>query len=63
MYINKFLICIEGMIYFNTKIFCFDAHCRLIYVGKQMNDERIPNEYNIGDGYVLHLVLALGGGC
>eukprot|EP00253_Pinus_taeda_P023492 PITA_23492 len=34
---------------------------RVIYVGKQMNDEKIPSEYKIGGGYVLPL--ALGGGC
>eukprot|EP00253_Pinus_taeda_P013373 PITA_13373 len=33
----------------------------LIYVGKQMNAEKISSEYNIGGGYVLQL--ALGGGC
>lgn len=36
---------------------------RLIYGGKQMNDEKTAREYNIEGGSVLHLVLALRGGC
>lgn len=35
---------------------------RLIFAGKQMNDERTAKEYNIEGGSVLHLVLALRGG-
>lgn len=35
---------------------------RLIFAGKQMNDEKIAKEYNIEGGSVLHLVLALRGG-
>ena len=36
---------------------------RLIFGGKQMNDDRTAKEYNIEGGSVLHLVLALRGGC
>lgn len=36
---------------------------RLIYGGKQMNDDKTAREYNIEGGSVLHLVLALRGGC
>lgn len=35
---------------------------RLIFAGKQMNDEKTAREYNIEGGSVLHLVLALRGG-
>lgn len=36
--------------------------CRLIFAGKQMNDDKMAKEYNIEGGSVLHLVLALRGG-
>ncbi|KAL6776986.1 UBQ2 [Auxenochlorella protothecoides x Auxenochlorella symbiontica] len=36
---------------------------RLIFAGKQMNDDKLAKEYNIEGGSVLHLVLALRGGC
>jgi len=36
---------------------------RLIFAGKQMADEMKAREYNIEGGSVLHLVLALRGGC
>ncbi|XP_030609188.1 NEDD8 [Archocentrus centrarchus] len=36
---------------------------RLIYSGKQMNDEKTAADYKIQGGSVLHLVLALRGGC
>lgn len=36
---------------------------RLIYSGKQMNDEKTASDYKIQGGSVLHLVLALRGGC
>jgi len=35
---------------------------RLIYGGRQMNDEKTAKDFNIGAGAVLHLVLALRGG-
>ncbi|KAF8165915.1 ubiquitin-related domain-containing protein [Crassisporium funariophilum] len=35
---------------------------RLIFGGRQMNDDKTAKEYNIGAGAVLHLVLALRGG-
>lgn len=35
---------------------------RLIYAGKQMNDDKTARDYNIEGGSVLHLVLALRGG-
>ena len=35
---------------------------RLIFGGKQMNDERTAADYKIIGGSVLHLVLALRGG-
>ncbi|KAL5971612.1 unnamed protein product [Hydatigera taeniaeformis] len=35
---------------------------RLIFSGKQMNDEKTVNDYKIQGGSVLHLVLALRGG-
>ena len=39
------------------------ARCsRLIFAGKQMNDEKMAKDYNIEGGSVLHLVLALRGG-
>ncbi|GMH38167.1 hypothetical protein BSKO_06051 [Bryopsis sp. KO-2023] len=36
---------------------------RLIFAGKQMSDDKTAREYNIEGGSVLHLVLALRGGC
>ena len=30
--------------------------CRLIFAGRQMNDEKTAREYNIEGGSVLHLV-------
>ncbi|KAI9247877.1 ubiquitin-related domain-containing protein [Sporodiniella umbellata] len=36
---------------------------RLIYSGKQMADEMTASQYGIEGGSVLHLVLALRGGC
>ncbi|RKP18181.1 ubiquitin [Rozella allomycis CSF55] len=36
---------------------------RLIFGGKQMNDDKTAQEYNVEGGSVLHLVLALRGGC
>ncbi|RWW40905.1 hypothetical protein BHE74_00053650 [Ensete ventricosum] len=35
---------------------------RLIYLGKQLADDKTAREFNIEDGSVLHLVLALRGG-
>ncbi|KAL2609245.1 hypothetical protein R1flu_027818 [Riccia fluitans] len=35
---------------------------RLIFAGKQMNDDKTARDYNIEGGSVLHLVLALRGG-
>merc|ERR1711904_261026 len=35
---------------------------RLIFAGRQMNDEKTAKDYNIEGGSVLHLVLALRGG-
>jgi hypothetical protein len=35
---------------------------RLIYAGKQMNDDKTAADYKIAGGSVLHLVLALRGG-
>ncbi|KAH7618853.1 putative Polyubiquitin 11 [Nannochloris sp. 'desiccata'] len=35
---------------------------RLIFAGKQMNDDKMAKDYNIEGGSVLHLVLALRGG-
>ncbi|TYH20400.1 hypothetical protein ES288_A05G426900v1 [Gossypium darwinii] len=36
---------------------------RLIYAGKQLADDKTARDYNIEGGSVLHLVLALRGGC
>ncbi|CAF3479272.1 unnamed protein product, partial [Rotaria sp. Silwood2] len=36
---------------------------RLIFGGKQMTDDKTVSEYNVNAGSVLHLVLALRGGC
>jgi len=36
---------------------------RLIFGGKQMADDKSAKDYNIEAGSVLHLVLALRGGC
>ena len=38
------------------------AQQRLIFSGKQLNDEKKVQEYKIMAGSVLHLVLALRGG-
>jgi len=35
---------------------------RLIFGGKQMNDDKTAEEYNLEGGSTLHLVLALRGG-
>jgi ubiquitin-like protein Nedd8 len=35
---------------------------RLIYAGKQMNDDKTAADYKVAGGSVLHLVLALRGG-
>ena len=35
---------------------------RLIYAGKQMNDDKTAADYKVVGGSVLHLVLALRGG-
>ncbi|MFH4975737.1 hypothetical protein AB6A40_002446 [Gnathostoma spinigerum] len=35
---------------------------RLIFAGKQMNDEKMAVDYKVVGGSVLHLVLALRGG-
>ena len=35
---------------------------RLIFSGKQMNDEKTASDYKVTGGSVLHLVLALRGG-
>nr|CAH8842094.1 unnamed protein product [Trichobilharzia regenti] len=35
---------------------------RLIFSGKQMNDEKLVQEYKIQGGSVIHLVLSLRGG-
>lgn len=37
-------------------------NCRLIFAGKQMNDDKMAKEYHVEGGSVLHLVLALRGG-
>lgn len=39
------------------------AQQRLIFSGKQMNDDKTANDYKVTGGSVLHLVLALRGGC
>ncbi|EMF12986.1 ubiquitin-domain-containing protein [Sphaerulina musiva SO2202] len=36
---------------------------RLIFGGKQMNDDKTAEEYGLEGGATLHLVLALRGGC
>uniref|UniRef100_A0A1I7U437 Ubiquitin-like protein NEDD8 n=1 Tax=Caenorhabditis tropicalis TaxID=1561998 RepID=A0A1I7U437_9PELO len=35
---------------------------RLIFAGKQMNDDKTASDYKVTGGSVLHLVLALRGG-
>ena len=35
---------------------CAVLLCRLIFAGKQMNDEKTAKDYNIEGGSVLHLV-------
>ncbi len=35
---------------------CCLLPCRLIFAGKQMNDEKTAKDYNIEGGSVLHLV-------
>ena len=34
----------------------FLVFCRLIFAGKQMNDDKMAKDYNIEGGSVLHLV-------
>ncbi|XP_003746973.1 NEDD8 [Galendromus occidentalis] len=38
------------------------AQQRLIFSGKQMNDDKTASDYKVTGGSVLHLVLALRGG-
>ncbi|CAG2181753.1 unnamed protein product, partial [Oppiella nova] len=38
------------------------AQQRLIFSGKQMNDDKTAQDYKVTGGSVLHLVLALRGG-
>lgn len=35
---------------------------RLIFGGKQMNDDKVVSDFNVEGGSVLHMVLALRGG-
>jgi ubiquitin-like protein Nedd8 len=37
--------------------------CRLIFAGKQMNDEKAARDYNIEGGSVLHLVRLIPSVC
>lgn len=47
----------------NFIYFCLSpAQQRLIFSGKQMNDDKTVESYRIQGGSVLHLVLALRGG-
>ncbi|EGT49148.1 hypothetical protein CAEBREN_07880 [Caenorhabditis brenneri] len=39
------------------------AQQRLIFAGKQMNEDKTAADYKVVGGSVLHLVLALRGGC
>lgn len=39
------------------------AACRLIFAGKQMNDEKTAKDYNVEGGSVLHLVSQQGWYC
>ncbi|PWN98220.1 putative NEDD8 precursor-ubiquitin-like protein [Tilletiopsis washingtonensis] len=39
------------------------AQQRLIFGGKQMHDDKTAREFGVEGGSVLHLVLALRGGC
>jgi len=58
--------CIDSvLIYATSRVTVLDvacAFCRLIFAGKQMNDDKTAKDYNIEGGSVLHLVLALRGG-
>ena len=45
-----------------TNLDVIAAPCRLIFAGKQMNDDKMAKDYSIEGGSVLHLVLALRGG-
>jgi hypothetical protein len=38
------------------RICCLLISCRLIFAGKQMNDDKTAKDYNIEGGSVLHLV-------
>jgi hypothetical protein len=56
------------MLHFNWRCWTWFADSvvmwdRLIFAGKQMNDDKTARDYNIEGGSVLHLVLALRGGC
>ena len=42
---------------------CCCNHIPVLAGGKQMSDDKKASEYNIEGGSVLHLVLALRGGC
>ena len=39
------------------------AQQRLIYAGKQMTDDKTASDFGMEGGSVVHLVLALRGGC
>ncbi len=47
----------------NTTLTLHASNASLIFGGKQMSDDKTARDYNIEGGSVLHLVLALRGGC
>lgn len=53
----------ESFFLFEILLLSYVFGCRLIYAGKQLADDKTAKDYNIEGGSVLHLVLALRGGC
>lgn len=53
------LVSLAHAIYMSGLALTYHAVHRLIFAGKQMNDDKMAKDYNIEGGSVLHLVGAM----